>query len=690
MILPFLPLLLLVTYAQAVVVPRTMLSPFQDGTYADPPSRTTIAGPSCPISCSYAIQSATSYSWYKLKASTTVTHAIEYVIVNNRTNTTRTSTSYAELPGNITIPPTNSAGTQVWPMTISSPVAAGTWSTFVTNITYPQTFVQYPTGYTWWGALQTTTTDGVSVCSWAPYYWTGSNISTSAIWTKSLATSSVGCWGAAPTRQCATHTPTTSTWISTTGDWSRVASGQQVLFTSVPQIEPATTSVDPEDPKGYLYVIGLPSVQYGKGREVTPSPPGNNDVIWSQCTSADVPIPWIGLSSGVQPVQEMRSAYFLTVTSTIHENTGPTTTKALGQGLETLLAPTASSGSGVTVDAPRQTSVSPMATASSSYPVSVTVDGIAFSKPSITTVGTTAAVSFVFPSAVAGPSSPEDSDSVGIDMGFTKMTNSQPHTMGIDLGPSTAESAQTETPVGFSTGTPAAGPVSVSGEGFNIGFGPHTDGPTLVLTEIGGSLVLSTLSPSSTLATTASAEPAAPGTTKSAQSEPDDPTQISTAAEPANPGTTLGALEPDTPEPESSARTSLASEPGLPVIATVAPQEPGFTEVAASPTPIEVGGITVSQNSDTQLVVGSQTLAAGSSIIVGSGSSTTVVVLQTEGSSTHIVVGTATAAVPSLAPAKPVSSAAPAAPSRLAASPRPRTPHPRSSWALRPLPLALP
>lgn len=86
--------------------------------------------------------SATSYTWLKLSAYTTITHAVEYIIVNNRTNTTRTSTSFVELPANITKPPTNSLGTRVWEKQVSSPVPGGSWSTFLTNITYPSSFTQ--------------------------------------------------------------------------------------------------------------------------------------------------------------------------------------------------------------------------------------------------------------------------------------------------------------------------------------------------------------------------------------------------------------------------------------------------------------------------------------------------------------------------------------------------------------------
>lgn len=132
----------------------------------------------------------------------------------------------------------------------------------------------------------------------------------------------------------------------------------------------------------------------------------------------------------------------------------------------------------------------------------------------------------------------------------------------------------------------------MSEQGFDFGLGGPTGAPSLVLTMIDGSFVLATVGASST-----------------------------------KPATTVPA-------------GATSSKISLPVVTTAAPQEP------TSPTPFEVGGITVSQNSDTQLVVGSQTLAVGSSVIVGSGSSTTAVVLETDGSSTRIVVGTATAAVP--------------------------------------------
>lgn len=451
--------------------------------------------------------------------------------------------------------------------------------------------------------------------------------------------------------------PWTETIGTITADtFRRIASGTSVTLTSVKEYGSVVPPVDVEDPKGYLYTIAWHG-EFAKGRPTAPLPPDNTEPVDEQCSwTFHVPDPYFHGTSGVEPVADLASAFFLTVTSTLHEDSGPTTISALDLG--TLLAPTAASGASVTVDqplataSPTTTDIEPISEkSSSSASFSWTVDGVAASSPNDAPASATADVSFSFPTQEASGTKTKDSDSAGIDLGFTKPTNSQPQTIGIDLGPSTADSAQSGTPAG----SPAAGTPAVSADGFNTGFGPHTDGPTLVLTEVGGSLVLSTIGSSSAPATTASAESNDPETTKSAQ--PESTAGTTAPSEPEAPEQTSAAPETDAPT-----QSPEASGSGLPVVTTAVPQEPASTAVAVSPTPIEVGGITVSQNSDTQLVVGSQTLAAGSSVIVGSGSSTTAVVLQTEGGSTHIVAGTATAAVPNPASAEPEASTAPAAP----------------------------
>lgn len=445
-----------------------------------------------------------------------------------------------------------------------------------------------------------------------------------------------------------------NTYISA-DSWTRMASGSSVTLTSVNEYGTIAPSVDPEDPNGYLYVIGMNGPDIGRGAEATPSPPGNMDAVWTQCMwDGGVPNPTSNVISEVGPAGDESSALFLTVTSTLHEDSAPSTASTLDLG--GLVAPTAAASATL-----KQPSVTASPTTSdinivselqeSSRHLSWTVDGVAASSPNDAPASATADVSFSFPTQEASGTKTEDSDSVGIDLGFTKPTNSQPQTIGIDLGPSTADSAQSGTPAG----SPAAGTPAVSADGFNTGFGPHTDGPTLVLTEVGGSLVLSTIGSSSAPATTASAESNDPETTKSAQ--PEATAGTTAPSEPEAPEQTSAAPETDAPT-----QSSEASGSGLPVVTTAVPQGPASTAVAVSLTPIEVGGITVSQNSDTQLVVGSQTLAAGSSVIVGSGSSTTAVVLQTEGGSPHIVAGTATAPVPNPASAEPEASTAPAAP----------------------------
>ncbi|KAK4983224.1 hypothetical protein LTR50_007344 [Elasticomyces elasticus] len=63
---------------------------------------------------------------------------------------------------------------------------------------------------------------------------------------------------------------------------------------------------------------------------------------------------------------------------------------------------------------------------------------------------------------------------------------------------------------------------------------------------------------------------------------------------------------------------------------------------AGGPAPLVIGSSTVTPNSASQYIVSGQTLAPGSSITIGSGSSTTVVGLQITGSQTLLVVGSST------------------------------------------------
>ncbi|GME21948.1 hypothetical protein GTA08_BOTSDO06591 [Neofusicoccum parvum] len=707
------PILLLffAALAQAALIPPTITAaPYMNASYANPPQYATLTGPSCPVNCSYTFSTASKYTWVKVKASTTITRAVEYVIVNRRTNTTRTSTSTFELPADHTMPLTNEAGTRVWRKTISAPVSgATTWTTFVTSIAYPTVFTQYPSGYHWWGVLPTTAPGGESVCSWAPDYYTGLNPSTKTT-TISRSLTSLDCFGVGtsqPMQQsCITKTPGTTTSTSTSYTWIPVATGAHVNFTSIQDHAPSPW-VDPEDPRGYLYVVGVlatgnsndpaetgtgmplsgegPSVDTGMGVPLPDQgPPGVSDAAFSSCAftyARDPNNPWIAT---VNPVLPVESAYYLTLTSTsIEDDDGPTATSEasvnIGNGLGSLLATATgaastdavvSSGASAALDQPSETSAPQdtsftigniISEAATNPLVSYTVDGVAYTpssaQSSAGSAQSTAEISFAFPTPAASPSATEASDTASFNLGPSKPTSSEDQSVGIDMGFTKSSSAPALT-IGIDTaqaGTPAATPggdVSVSGEGFNIGIKPTLTGPTLILTEISGQLVLATVGATSAPATSAGTTTGLGGMILSGLGETGSsaPEQTTAASEPESPEQTTAPAESDSPD-----QTSAASQPdfpeqttdaGLPVVTTAAPQEPESTAAAAAPTPVEVGGITVSQNSDTQLVVGSQTLKAGSTIVVGTGSSTTAVALETDGSSTHIVVGTATAAVP--------------------------------------------
>src|ERR1700712_746920 len=53
------------------------------------------------------------WTWHRLTANTTITAATVFVVVNNQTNSTSTSTVFADLPSGYTLPPLNKQGTRV-------------------------------------------------------------------------------------------------------------------------------------------------------------------------------------------------------------------------------------------------------------------------------------------------------------------------------------------------------------------------------------------------------------------------------------------------------------------------------------------------------------------------------------------------------------------------------------------------
>jgi hypothetical protein len=58
------------------------------------------------------------FEWQKISTTANFTHATVVEIVNTVHNTTRYSTVFNEIPANITLPPTNDAGTRVSTTTV--------------------------------------------------------------------------------------------------------------------------------------------------------------------------------------------------------------------------------------------------------------------------------------------------------------------------------------------------------------------------------------------------------------------------------------------------------------------------------------------------------------------------------------------------------------------------------------------
>lgn len=103
-----------------------------------------------------------------------------------------------------------------------------------------------------------------------------------------------------------------------------------------------------------------------------------------------------------------------------------------------------------------------------------------------------------------------------------------------------------------------------------------------------------------------------------------------------------------------SGSNPLATQTANNATGTDSPKETAAPDVTGAPEVMqrvfEIGGVTVIENSQSKLVVGSQTLELGSSIVVGTGASTTPIAIHTEKGATRIVVGTTIGIVPTRAP----------------------------------------
>ncbi|KAJ9625116.1 hypothetical protein H2203_005071 [Taxawa tesnikishii (nom. ined.)] len=137
---------------------------------ATPSSSYVTAAPSgsCVADCSANPWGPSEISWTKQFPNVTLTAATVVYVVNNQTNTTRTTTLYADLPPGFTPPPTNSGGYRILEVTL--PIVTddyGNYSSSTVTMTYPTMYMDYPKGYNFSGTIPTSV-NGEPVCLTAP------------------------------------------------------------------------------------------------------------------------------------------------------------------------------------------------------------------------------------------------------------------------------------------------------------------------------------------------------------------------------------------------------------------------------------------------------------------------------------------------------------------------------------------
>ncbi|MCJ1339004.1 hypothetical protein MMC09_004293 [Bachmanniomyces sp. S44760] len=124
------------------------------------PSGPTPTG--CLANCTLSVESASYLYWVPLPVATTITAETVVFIINNKLNTTRTTTlTIAETElGNYTLPDVNTAGTHVTTLTNFDPLNGQNQTTVVA---YPTVYSDYAYTIDWSGQI-TTTTDGQATC----------------------------------------------------------------------------------------------------------------------------------------------------------------------------------------------------------------------------------------------------------------------------------------------------------------------------------------------------------------------------------------------------------------------------------------------------------------------------------------------------------------------------------------------
>ncbi|KAI9814503.1 MAG: hypothetical protein M1826_002250 [Phylliscum demangeonii] len=119
-------------------------------------------GPVCTANCGASFPDYTRIYWLSLDFTTTITAATVVTIINTRTNATRKSTIFNDLPAGSTFtqPDVNAAGTQVTTITTTDYFAVN----YTTVLAFPTEFLDYTNSYRWSGVLATAT-EGNGPCT---------------------------------------------------------------------------------------------------------------------------------------------------------------------------------------------------------------------------------------------------------------------------------------------------------------------------------------------------------------------------------------------------------------------------------------------------------------------------------------------------------------------------------------------
>lgn len=554
--------------------------------------------------------------WSKLWISATLTAATKVIVINRKTNTTSTKIVYADLPEGVTLPPTNAAGTQA---------VFTTFGSLTTTLAYPTPYLSWGLGYSWGGTLPTVDQNGQSVCSTVA--------GNTTVTRKSLAYTKIPT--GTETRTAASASITTVTLESYSAYTTSSYITAIPTYTVVPYGDTFQRTVPPADdgdPFGFLYTLIYEDVMvWPKSIET--------DGAFLSCDRLTIPAPAVPLST----------ALLLTETSTSFED-----------GQDGDHGPTSH-------DQPPQTSF-PAETTDSPPPLSKTASAPdETSRASPAPVPESQAATDILPTQTIGTvTNPATNDVGNNDRSSEAPTHQHPSTFQTTNLPTTIN------------GSPTSAPAIV------IGTQTQAIAPTLISTHIGDTttFIHAVIIGSQTVAAD---QTATIGSIPIAISAPapgasDSAIQIVPAAEPVSAATTAATAQgqPSTTlangvtvvvnsaskvvvggQTLQPGANTLVAQGSSSVVAVVLTTNAAGASVivadgstAALPTQLQPaastvilpGGQTATLNSASAVVVGGQTLSAGTNTL---GSGTAVAVLTTDSAGESIIVaGGSTAAVP--------------------------------------------